>query len=267
MNSYLRKKLYKYKQNKYLRFFYYGLKNIFKTIFDIWFWRDYFRYKKENKRFRIPFLELWPITCDKTEYTNFDGHYTYFPAWAIRKVLEIKKIENLEKHVDFSSSLHFSSNLSAFLPVEFYDYRPANLTLSNLKSGHADLVNLKNFKDNSIKSLSCMHVIEHIGLGIYGDELDTEGDIKAINEIKRVCDIGGNILFVVPVGKERIQFNAHRIYSFETIKKLFGESFELKEFSLITDKNEFIENMGAEEAKNLIEKQKYGCGCFYFIKK
>ena len=128
----------------------------------------------------------------------------------------------------------------------------------------------KNFKDSSVKSLSCMHVIEHIGLGRfgrYGDNIDNEGDIKAINELKRVCDIGGSILFVVPVGEERIQFNAHRIYSFETIKKIFEEGFELKEFSLITDKNEYIENINIKDAKNLVEKQRYGCGCFYFIKK
>ena len=267
MSSYLRKKLYKYKQNKYLRFVYYSFKNILKTIFDAWFWRDYFKYKKENKRFKIPFIELWPITCDKTEYTNFDGHYTYFPAWAIRKVLEIKNNKNIQKHVDFSSSLHFCSNLSAFLPVEFYDYRPAKLALSDLKSEHADLTDLKIFDDNSIQSLSCMHVVEHIGLGRYGDLIDPEGDIKAINELKRVCAVGGSILFVVPAGKERIQFNAHRIYSFDTVINLFGENFELKEFTLITDKNDFVEKINTEEAKNLTEKQSYGCGCFWFIKR
>lgn len=245
------------------------LKKIYKLrcIFKIWFWKDYLKYKKENKRFKIPFTEIWPITYEKTKNTTFDGHYTYFPAWAIRKVLEIEKRKNIEKHIDFSSSLHFCSNLSAFLPVEFYDYRPANLTLSNLKSEHADLTNLKNFKDNSVKSLSCMHVIEHIGLGRYGDKIDTEGDIKAINELKRICDIGGSILFVVPVGKERIQFNAHRIYDFDTIKKLFGKDFELKEFSLIDDKNNFIENIRLDKASGLVEKQSYACGCFYFVKK
>lgn len=267
MNSYLRKKLYKYKQNKYLRFVYFYSKNFFKLIFSPWFWKDYFKYKKENKRFKIPFIELWPITCDKTEYTNFDGHYTYFPAWAIRKVLEIKKNKNIDKHIDFSSSLHFCSNLSSFLPVEFYDYRPAKLTLSGLKSEHADLTDLKIFDDNSIQSLSCMHVVEHIGLGRYGDSVDSEGDIKAINELKRVCAVGGSILFVVPVGKERIQFNAHRIYSFDTVVNLFGENFELKEFTLITDKNDFVEKINTEECGELVEKQSYGCGCFWFIKK
>lgn len=240
--------------------------NLLKGLFTSWFLKDYFKYKKENKRFRIPLTELWPIISDKTEYTNFDGHYTYHPAWAIRRVLDIKKEKNIDRHVDFSSTLNFCSSLSAYIPVEFYDYRPARLSLSNLKSGHADLTNLKDFKDNSIESLSCMHTIEHIGLGRYGDEVDTEGDIKAINELKRICAIGGNILFVVPVGKERIQFNAHRIYAFDTIRDLFGETLELKEFSLVTDKNEFLQNVDLKQAGGLVEKQSYGCGCFWFIK-
>lgn len=267
MKNFLRKYFYKYRNNKYLKFLYYGIKNIFKTIFSPWFWRDYFKYKRENRRFKIPFIELWPITYDRTQLTSFDPHYTYHPAWATRKVKEIKEVQNIEKHIDFSSILSFSANLSAFIPVEFYDYRPAEITLSNLKSEHADLTNLENFKDNSVQSLSCLHTIEHVGLGRYGDNIDAEGDIMAINELKRICAIGGNILFVTPVGKERIQFNAHRVYSFDTILKLFGDNFKLKEFSLVTDNHDFIENMNIEKAKGIVEKQNYGCGCFWFVKR
>lgn len=169
--------------------------------------------------------------------------------------------------MDFSSSLHFCANLSAFIPVEFYDYRPAKLNLPNLSAREADLTTLNNFKNNSVESLSCLHVVEHIGLGRYGDPIDSNGDIKAINELKRICKEGGNILFVTPVGKEKIIFNAHRIYAFDTINKLFGDNFELKEFSLVTDDHEFVENLNLNEAGSLVEKQNYACGCFWFIKK
>ena len=106
-----------------------------------------------------------------------------------------------------------------------------------------------------------MHTIEHIGLGRYGDELDAEGDSKAIKEIKRVLKDGGNFLFVTPVGKPKIEFNAHRIYSFEQITEYFAP-FALKEFSLVTDDGNFIENANSE----LVAFQNYGCGCFWFIK-
>lgn len=266
LNNFLRKYFYKYRHHRGLRF----LHNIFsslKTVFHPWYWANYFKYKKEDKRFKMSFLDIFPILTERTKTTQFDSHYVYHVAWTIRKVLEIKMSQNIEKHVDFSSSLHFCANLSAFIPVEFYDYRPAKLTLSNLRTGEADLTNLKNFPDNSVNSLSCLHVIEHIGLGRYDDPIDPEGDMKAINELRRICKVGGNILFVTPVGQERIQFNAHRIYAYETILGLFGHDFELKEFSLVTDNHEFLENVNLNEARDLVSKQFYGCGCFWFIKK
>jgi hypothetical protein len=66
-----------------------------------------------------------------------------------------------------------------------------------------------------------MHVVEHVGLGSYGDSLDPNGDLKAMSELKRVLSINGNLLFVVPVGKPRVMFNAHRIYSYEQIIECF----------------------------------------------
>ena len=208
---------------------------------------------------------LWknclPQLHDNTSETLFDRHYVYHPAWAARIIKEV----NPQFHVDISSTLHFCTILSAFIPVKFYDYRPAELHLSNLTSEKADLTNLF-FDDNSIKSLSCMHTVEHIGLGRYGDPIDPEGDQKAIRELKRVTAIGGSLLFVVPIaGSPTIMFNAHRIYSYNQIIKYF-DGFELKKFSLVPDKYEklnFIENATKED----VDMQKYGCGCFWFIKK
>jgi hypothetical protein len=107
-----------------------------------------------------------------------------------------------------------------------------------------------------------MHTVEHIGLGRYGDEMDPDGDLKAIKEIKRVLAIDGNLLFVVPIGKPKIMFNAHRIYSYDQIMQYFSD-FELKKFSLITDDGDFIQN----STKDTADEQKYGCGCFWFKKK
>jgi hypothetical protein len=219
---------------------------------------DYFRYKKldKNTRFKIKISDFYPQIKDKTVKTNFDHHYVYHTSWAARKVLEI----NPEFHTDISSSLYFSGIVSAFIPIRFYDYRPANLKLSNLESESADLTKL-NFENNSINSLSCMHTIEHIGLGRYGDQMDPNGDVKAVIELKRVLAENGSLLFVTPVGKPKIEFNAHRIYSFEMVMEMF-EGLKLMEFSLITDSGDFIENANPD----IVREQKYGCGCFWFKK-
>lgn len=110
-----------------------------------------------------------------------------------------------------------------------------------------------------------MHVIEHIGLGRYGDPLDYDGDLRAIRELRRVVKPKGNLLFVVPVGKPRIQFNAHRIYSYEQIMKEFGD-FDLREFCLIPDSAQ-TGGLVINATPALVAAQQYGCGCFWLQKK
>ena len=213
-----------------------------------------------NRRdLKVSLRNMYPILNEGTIETSFDRHYIYHTAWAARKVREI----NPRYHTDISSSLYFSAIVSAFIPVKFYDYRPADIVLSGLASKHADLTNL-NFKTNSIESLSCMHTVEHIGLGRYGDPIDPEGDLKAISELTRVLAIGGNLLFVVPLGKPKIVFNAHRIYSKDQVLSYFS-GLKLKEFVLIPD-NSKDGHLVVNPSVKLLNKQVYGCGCFWFRK-
>lgn len=214
---------------------------------------------KTKSRFSVQWSDRYPCLDDKTSATNFDRHYVYHTAWAARVLADIKP----EYHVDISSSLYFCSILSAFVPVRYYDYRPAELRLSNLSSEAADLHALP-LESGSIKSISCMHVVEHIGLGRYGDSLDPDGDLKAIVELERVLAEGGSLLFVVPIGLPRIMFNAHRIYSYDQIIGYFSR-LELREFTLIPDQPQnggLIRNASKAQANNEI----YGCGCFWFVK-
>ena len=216
-----------------------------------------FRTLDQRKRFELNNKDLFPCLNDKTEKTGFDAHYIYHPAWAARILKQI----NPKKHIDISSTLHFCSIISAFIPTEFYDYRPADLKLSRLMNGKADLTQLP-FKTATIECISCMHTIEHIGLGRYGDPIDPDGDIKAILELIRVTKSGGSILFVTPVGKPKIMFNAHRIYDPAMVIDLFN-GCEIKNFALVTDENDFIYDASISDGS----LQNYGCGCFWFIKK
>ncbi len=229
--------------------------NDFKKDFDA-----FTKLASKEKRFSVLWKDIVPCLEDKTADTSFEPHYTYHPAWAARILAKT----NPKLHVDISSTLYFSAMISAFLPVEFYDYRPANLKLSGLSSGSMDLTSLP-FPSNSVQSLSCMHVVEHIGLGRYGDPIDPDGDLKAISELKRVVAKGGNLIFVTPIGKPKIVFNAHRIYSYKQIIKLFSK-FTLTEYVLIPD-NAFETGMIINATEEQTNNQNWGCGCFWFTKK
>ena len=227
------------------------------------FWEEFNFLKKSDKtkgeRLSLEKENIMPCYWDKTINTDFDHHYVLHTAWASRKVLQIAP----KKHIDIASSLYFCTSVSSFVPVEFYDYRPAKIELTNLTTGKGDLTNL-HFDSNSIESLSCMHTVEHIGLGRYGEPLDYDGDLKAIAELKRVVKKGGHLLFVVPVGKPKIVFNAHRIYAYEQILKYF-EGFDIVEFSLITD-DEKSGQLIVNASPDLAAEQEYGCGCFLLKK-
>lgn len=214
----------------------------------------------KHQRFLLRWNDRYPCLLDRTTETGFDRHYIYHPAWAARILAKTKP----DYHVDISSSLHFCSIVSAFIPVQFYDLRPVSISLNNLNTEYADLLSLQ-FENDSIPSLSCMHVIEHIGLGRYGDPLDPDADLVAMNELQRVLAMGGDLLFVVPLGgTSKIMFNAHRIYSYDQILGYF-DTFELMSFSLIPDYPGTIKFLDIA-SKADADKCEYGCGCFWFRK-
>lgn len=214
---------------------------------------------KANRSMALRLRDQLPHVDDRTRTTGFDRHYIYHTAWAARILAQTKPVE----HVDIASSLYFVTSTSAFVPIRFYDYRPADLDLSNVSSDRADLLALP-FADNSIESLSCMHVVEHVGLGRYGDELAPTGDLQAMAELQRVLAAGGDLLFVVPVGKPRVCFNAHRIYSYEMVRDAFS-ALEIVQFALIPDDGN-RQGLIVDADPSLVADQTYGCGCFWFKK-
>ena len=219
-------------------------------------------YRKQLKfvrshNIRFQYISLYPILNEKYMSPRIDRHYFYHPAWASRVLAEIKP----EKHIDISSTINFISQISAFIPTEYYEYNIPEIKLDNLKVDHCDLLSLP-FADNSVVSLSCMHVVEHIGLGRYGDPFDLDADLKAVKELIRVLAQNGHLLFVVPISSNpRIEFNAHRIYSYDMVMQMF-EGLDLAEFCLIPDSGDIIRYSRKEDCKN----QVHACGCFHFIK-
>ena len=223
----------------------------------IGFFRDWVKYSMLNGAETIKILDTYPCIHNKTQTTGFDSHYFYQDIWAFKKIYESK----VDHHVDVGSRLDFVGFLTAIAKVTFIDIRPLMAKLENFDSREGDILSMP-FEDNSIRSLSCLHVAEHIGLGRYGDTLDPIGTKKACEELSRILAKNGNLYFSLPVGKPRLCFDAHRIHSPQQIIEYFSE-LELVELSGIDDDVNFIRNIDM----SILENSDYACGLFQFTKK
>jgi SAM-dependent methyltransferase len=223
----------------------------------IGFFKDWIKYSKLPSAEPIRILDTYPCIHDKTQTTGFDAHYFYQDIWAFKKVYEAEP----GYHVDVGSRVDFVGFLTAVSKVIFIDIRPLMVTLENFDSRKGSILSMP-FEDNSLLSLSSLHVVEHIGLGRYGDPLDPLGTKKACEELSRVLAVGGNLYFSLPVGKPRLCFNAHRIHSPRQIIEYFS-NLELVELSGIDDRGRFKRNIDI----SILEDSNYACGLFHFTKK
>jgi hypothetical protein len=171
---------------------------------------EFREYRSRSERERVRLLDAYPRLTDRVAHTPFDPHYFYQGAWLARRL----RHADPAFHVDAGSSVLMVSVLSAQVPIWFVDYRPLQVDLPGLRCIAGSVTALP-FSDASIESLSSLHVIEHIGLGRYGDPLDPQGSINAAHELQRVLKPGGRLYLSVPVGRERVFQRASRIHTTE----------------------------------------------------
>ncbi len=201
-------------------------------------------------------LDIEPIFFNRRIRSPFDAHYTYQAAWATRLIAARAPAA----HVDVSSAVPFVAQLAAIVPVTMYEFSAPDIALEGLTVREATVVALP-MADRSVDSLSCLHVIEHVGLGRYGDPLDPDGMDKATRELCRVVAPGGALYVSFPVGRERVAFNAHRVTDAEAfVARVAAEGLTLCGFALIDDEGRFHDGAQPADARDLA----YGCGCFWF---
>ncbi len=217
---------------------------------------NWIKYKSIKGSEKIRWIDTYPSLHDRTATTSFDAHYFHQGIWAFNK---IKKSASPE-HVDVGSQISYVGFLTSVTKVTFVDIRPLEAQLENYRSQPGSILEMP-YKDNSIPSLSSLHVAEHIGLGRYGDPIDPKGSYKACRELARVLAKGGNLYFSLPVGKPRVCFNSHRIHSPSQILEYFND-LKLIELSGITDEGKFVENID----RAVLENSDYACGLFHFSK-
>jgi Caenorhabditis protein of unknown function, DUF268 len=215
---------------------------------------DWLAFRRQHGSWPVKVADSYPCLADRLPATPFDPHYFYQGNWLARRLANAKPA----RHVDVGSSVLMIGVLSAHVPTVFVDYRPLVVKQSGLSCLAADINRLP-FVDRSVQSLSCLHVIEHIGLGRYGDAINVEGARLAASELQRVVGKGGTLYLSTPVGRERVCFNAHRVFAPTTILSWFSD-LKLISFSYVSDEGQLVENAPASSAADL----DYGCGFFEF---
>jgi len=217
--------------------------------------RDLFKYMIRSKKCLLN-LDLYPILEDRTKNTGVDYHYLYQQIWVFNSVNKLKP----KDHYDVGSTYQMSCYLAGITKAHFIDLRPIKADIPNLDLLEGDIENLP-FKDKSLESVSCLHVIEHIGLGRYGDKLDINGPEVASRELTRVVKPNGILYLSTPIGRERVCFNAHRVFNPFTILKYFKD-FELIEFNMVDDVGKLHRDIKVKDFK----ENEYSLGMFMLRK-
>lgn len=214
---------------------------------------DWKRYSRLAGEQRPRLRDAYPCLWDRTPNHPWDAHYQFQSVWAFRRVLA----SGVVHHVDVGSPIDYVTLLTAVVNVTFMDVRPLSIELESFAMRPGNILDLP-FEDCSVRSLSCLHVVEHVGLGRYGDALDPGGTRKALRELARVLSPGGNLYLSVPVGRSRVCFNAHRILSAREVLR-HVERLELVEFSGVDDSGVFREHRPLDS----LDDSEYGCGFFW----
>jgi SAM-dependent methyltransferase len=188
------------------------------------------------------------------------GDYVHQDLWAARRIYRRRP----QRHLDIGSRIDgFISHLLVFMDVQVIDILPLESNIKGLQFHRDDATSLASLGDNSVESISSLHVAEHFGLGRYSDPVDPWAHKKFMSSLQRVLAPGGHLYFSVPIGKERLEFNAHRIFEPGTILSQF-EGLQLWSFAYVDETGNLHEDASP---KHFPRNSKSGCGLFDFSKR
>jgi len=218
--------------------------------------------QKKSAAERFPWGNLYPCLGDRSSDSgSARGHYFHQDLLVARRI----HLNNPGIHVDVGSRIDgFVAHVASFRRIEVIDIRPLSSDIPNVTFSQADL--MASIRDDLVDycdSLSCLHAMEHFGLGRYGDPVNYDGYLLGLNNLYRILKKGGKLYFSVPIGPQRIEFDAHRIFSIRYLLALFDGKYHIDSFSFVDDQGHLHENSPISKTN---EQDNFGCcyGCGIF---
>ena len=210
---------------------------------------------------------IHPCSGEKTSESGLtSGQYFHQDLFVARRIFQ----RNQKRRADVGSRVDgFIAHVAVFRPIDAFDIRSQSAKVENIIFHQLDIMSpsLPSEFVACCDSLSCLHALEHFGLGRYGDTVNRDGHIDARRNLSAMLEPDG-IFFSVPIGDERIEFNAHRLLDSTTIIDLTKENFELVDCSFLDDAGFLDETVDLHQLR--VSNNfgcHYGCGIFELKKK
>jgi hypothetical protein len=229
-------------------------------------YRYYPQFRKQRKKWLEKGGKIndnYMILSDYTDSAGCaKGHYFHQDLLVAKLIFE----NNPQRHIDIGSRVDgFVAHLASFREVEVIDIRPLGKSVhENIKFMQADLMNRQELAKTD--SLSCLHAVEHFGLGRYRDPIEVDGHKKGIENLIDMVKKGGRLYISFPIGKEdEVHFNAHRVSHPKSILEYpsIAANMILSRFDFVDDDGDLHLNVSVDSA---VGRTKYGCGIYTFEK-
>lgn len=227
------------------------------------------RYLRGYLRFRSGYagrIEFLPCLHDWYEEGGATKlEYFWQDLLVARKIFSARP----ERHVDIGSRVDgFVAHVASFREIEVFDVRPISTQIPGVRFRQADFMQPAAGMTDYCDSLSCLHALEHFGLGRYGDPIDPSGFERGFANMARLLRKGGVFYLSVPIGTGRVEFNGQRVLDPQAIIGLAAaNALELREFTLIRQGGR-IEALELDQARlSELARQRYALGLFTFAKR
>lgn len=201
----------------------------------------------------------WPCLSDRYDSSGVaNGQYFHQDLLVAQQIYAAKP----DRHVDVGSRVDgFVAHVATYMPIEVIDIRPLSTTAANISFTQRDLMVADHAFDAYTDSLSCLHTLEHFGLGRYGDPIDYDGYLKGFDNLARMVKPGGTFYLSLPISRrQRIEFDAHRLFGVPHVVEMVEGKFDIESAAIVNDAQDIVRDVDVRSAEGQRTFDvEYGC--------